>query len=247
MARTPENEYTRSNAMYWFEHELRQYPALDLGLDALENHTDVIILTAGLESRDYPSYRAAMELGKVLGLDVLELPGGHVGPLSHPAEFARELLQAGPTTAPADAVMMGIRPTQGGMMAAPFIVVRTYTVRAGKLEELKAFLREFFEVIEAKEPRVLAMNAYANADGTEVTFVHIHPDAASMEVHENVAHEHTERARKQFLDATSSLQVYGQPSDTILEGAREMAGTGIPLSVAPEPLGGFTRLGGGQP
>jgi hypothetical protein len=89
---------------------------------------------------------------------------------------------------------------------------------------------------------VLALNAYLNKEGTEVTFVHIHPDAASMEFHEKVAHEHTERARREFLDATTSLQVYGKPSDVILEKTRQLSGTGVPLNVKPKHLGGFTRL-----
>jgi quinol monooxygenase YgiN len=130
------------------------------------------------------------------------------------------------------------------MMAAPFIVVRTFTIREGKREGFEQFLREFFKIIEANESRLLAINADVNEDGTEVTFVHVHPDAASMELHEKVDHEHTERARSQFLDATTSLQVYGKPTDVILEKAKQLAETGIPLSVKPEHLGGFTRLAG---
>ena len=127
-------------------------------------------------------------------------------------------------------------------MAAPFIVIRTFTIKEGKLEAFKQFLRELFKFIETNEPRLLASNAYVNEDGTEVTFVQIHPDAASMEHHEKVAHEHTERGRREFLDATTSLQVYGKPSNVLLERTRQLAGTGIPLSVKPEHLGGFTRL-----
>ena len=128
-------------------------------------------------------------------------------------------------------------------MAAPFIVIRTFTIKEGKLEAFKQFLRELFKFIETNEPRLLAINAYVNEDGTEVTFIQVHPDAASMELHEKVAHEHTERARREFLDATTSLQVHGKPSDVLLEGTRQLAaGTGVPLSVKPEHLGGFTRL-----
>ena len=123
-------------------------------------------------------------------------------------------------------------------MAAPFIVIRTFKIKEGKLEAFKQFLRELFETHEL---RLLAINAYVNEDGTEVAFVHIHPDAASMELHEKVAHEHTERARREFLEATTSLQVYGKPSDVLLDGTRRLAGTGVPLSVKPEHLGGSTR------
>jgi len=93
MARAPKNEYTLANATYWFEHELRQYPAVDLDLDALKAHADRIMLIAGRESRGYPTYEVNVELGKKLGRELIELPGGHVGFLTQPAEFAREFLQ----------------------------------------------------------------------------------------------------------------------------------------------------------
>jgi acetyltransferase/esterase len=83
-----------ANATYWFEHELRQYPAVNLDLDALQAHAERIVPVAGRASRGYPCYEVNVALGKKLGRDVMELPGGHVGYVTHPAEFARELLQA---------------------------------------------------------------------------------------------------------------------------------------------------------
>jgi acetyltransferase/esterase len=94
MARAPKNEYTVANATYWFEHELRQYPAVDLDLDALKAHADRIVLMAGRESRGYPTYEVNVVLGKKLSRELIELPGGHIGHLTQPAEFARELVQA---------------------------------------------------------------------------------------------------------------------------------------------------------
>jgi hypothetical protein len=130
---------------------------------------------------------------------------------------------------------------KGVIMAAPFIFIKTYAIKEGKLEDFRQFLQEFFKVLEASEPRALAINAYVNEDGTEVTFVQVHPDAASKEHHSRVAHEHVERAR-QFLDTTTSIQVYGKPSNVVLEKARQHADSGVPVSVKPEHLGGFTRL-----
>jgi len=40
-----------------------------------------------------PAYEATVELAEKLGRDVVELPGGHLGFVSHPAAFARELVQ----------------------------------------------------------------------------------------------------------------------------------------------------------
>lgn len=91
MARAPRNE---ANATYWFEHELRQYPWVDLDLDALHAHANRILLAVGRESRGYPCREVTAELGRKLGRDVLELPGGHVGCMAHPADFTRELREA---------------------------------------------------------------------------------------------------------------------------------------------------------
>jgi acetyltransferase/esterase len=89
-----------ANATYWFEHELRQYPAADLDLDALNAHANRIVPAVGRESRGYPCYEATKALGKRLERDVIELPGGHVGYLSQPAAFARELLRTLAIAAP---------------------------------------------------------------------------------------------------------------------------------------------------
>jgi quinol monooxygenase YgiN len=127
-------------------------------------------------------------------------------------------------------------------MSAPFIVIRTFTVKPGQLDGLRQSLPKLFKTIEAKEPRMLALNAYLNEEGTEVNFVHVYADAPSMEVHETAAHEDTARVSKEFLDATTGLQIYGKPSDMILHKTKHLAEKGIPLSVKPEAVDGFTRL-----
>jgi len=93
MAHAPTNEFTLSNANYWFEHELRQYPAVDLDHEALTANADRVMLMAGRESRGYPTYEVTVALGKKLGRDLIELPGGHVGFVTQPAEFARQFVQ----------------------------------------------------------------------------------------------------------------------------------------------------------
>lgn len=98
MARAPKSEHTLANTAFWFEHELRQYLPVDLDMAALKAHADRIMPMAGRESRGHPTYEVNVELGKKLGRELIELPGGHVGFLSQSAEFAREFLQALPRT-----------------------------------------------------------------------------------------------------------------------------------------------------
>ena len=85
---------SEANAIYWFEHELRQYPAVDLDIETLSTHAGRIVLANGRRGRGYPAYEVNLVLGRKLGREVVELPGGHVGAMTHSAEFAKELSAA---------------------------------------------------------------------------------------------------------------------------------------------------------
>jgi len=87
----PANEIALANRMYWFEHELRQYPAVTLDLEALKPYADRIVLAVGRESRGYPCYEVNVALAGKLGRDVVELPGGHLGYVTLATDFARAL------------------------------------------------------------------------------------------------------------------------------------------------------------
>jgi pimeloyl-ACP methyl ester carboxylesterase len=87
-------EQIRANSVYWFEHELRQYPAVEIDVEALKDHADRVVPMAGRESNGYPAHEVSVALAEKLGRDLIELPGGHIGFVSNPGEFARELLQA---------------------------------------------------------------------------------------------------------------------------------------------------------
>ncbi|MEX7468295.1 alpha/beta fold hydrolase [Mycobacterium adipatum] len=91
MGAVPRNE---ANAIYWFEHELRQYPAVQLDLNSLSLHAERILLAVGREGRGYPAHDVSVVLARKFGRNTVELPGGHVGAVSHPAAFAQELTTA---------------------------------------------------------------------------------------------------------------------------------------------------------
>jgi hypothetical protein len=126
-------------------------------------------------------------------------------------------------------------------MSGPFIFIATNKLKPGRLEEEKKRVPELCEFIEANEPRLIAFNEYANDDGTEVAVVQVHPDAQSMEFHMGVVRERAARAYAETLEATTSIEVFGTPSDSIFEMLREQAGSGVPLSIRRRHLGGFTR------
>jgi hypothetical protein len=129
-------------------------------------------------------------------------------------------------------------------MSGPFIFIATNRLKEGKLEAERARVPGLVEFIEANEPRLLAFNEYANAEGTEVAVVQVHPDADSFEFHMGVVGERAARAYNETLDATTGIQVFGTPTDAILEMLRRSAGAGVEYSVKAHHVGGFTRLHG---
>ena len=130
-------------------------------------------------------------------------------------------------------------------MSEPFIFIGTHTIREGKLEDFKKQWRELLDVVEVKEPRLIAFNAYVNEDGTELTVVQVHPDPDSMLFHMQVARDHISEAYLSVLEKTERIDVYGKPSDTALEMIRQLAESEVPLSVKANHLGGFTRSSAG--
>jgi hypothetical protein len=127
------------------------------------------------------------------------------------------------------------------MMAAPLIFIATNRLKAGQLERERERVPGLVEFIEANEPRLIAFNEYLSDAGDEVTVVQVHPDTASLEAHMEIVRERARAAYAETLDATVRIQVFGEPTDAILEALREQAGNGVELSVNGEHLGGFTR------
>jgi hypothetical protein len=129
-------------------------------------------------------------------------------------------------------------------MSGPFIFIATNRLKPAKLADERKRVPGLVDFVAANEPRLIAFNEYANADGTEVAVVQIHPDADSMAFHMGVIAERARAAYAETVEATTSIQVFGTPSTEVLEMLERQAGAGVPLSVKQSHLGGFTRLAG---
>jgi hypothetical protein len=92
------NEYTVSNTRYWMEYELRKSPRVELDLAALAAHAERMMLVGGQDSQGQLPYQPNRVLAGQLDLSVVDFPGGHLGFLSYPAEFAKALMDASKTT-----------------------------------------------------------------------------------------------------------------------------------------------------
>jgi biotin carboxylase len=126
-------------------------------------------------------------------------------------------------------------------VTGPFIFIATNRLKPGKLDDEKKRVPGLVDFVQANEPRLLAFNEFVNEDGTEVAVVQVHPDADSMAFHMEVIAERAASAYADTIDATTSLQVFGTPGSAVIDLLRRQAGAGVPLSVKPYHLGGFTR------
>ena len=126
-------------------------------------------------------------------------------------------------------------------MPSPFIFIATNRLKPGQLDRERERVLDLVEFIEGNEPRLIAFNEYVNEVGDEVTVVQVHPDAASMEAHMQIVRERAQAAYAETLDATVRVQVFGRPTQAIVEMLRQQAGSGVEISVNGEHLGGFTR------
>jgi hypothetical protein len=126
-------------------------------------------------------------------------------------------------------------------MTGPFIFIATNRLKPGMLDAEAARVPGLVEFVQTQEPRVIAFNEYVNAEGTEVAVVQVHPDADSMAFHMGIIGDRAAAAYAETVDMTTSIHVFGPPSNAVVELLRRQVGAGVPLDVKPHHLGGFTR------
>jgi hypothetical protein len=103
----------------------------------------------------------------------------------------------------------------------------TSEVRPGKLGELKRAMAELAAFVERNEPRIISYTVHFSADGSTMSVLHFHPDLASLEFHMKVAGPMFPPVAP--LIRMKSIEIFGRPSEDLLEQLREKAqllGTG---------------------
>jgi len=127
-------------------------------------------------------------------------------------------------------------------MSEPIAFISHFRVKPGKGYGLAQIFQESTRLLEADKPRTLVFLAYFAESGTEVTFLHVFADAESMDLHFEGADERS-RAAYEYLEP-KGWELYGRPSQQALETLQQAAtSAGVTLSVEPEYLDGFLRLG----
>jgi pimeloyl-ACP methyl ester carboxylesterase len=83
----------RANVMFWFEFELRQYTSEVVNLELLAKEKEKYVPMAGVESGNGPGVGPISVIGRMMGKEVVRVPGGHIGYTTNTEAFADALLE----------------------------------------------------------------------------------------------------------------------------------------------------------
>lgn len=100
-------------------------------------------------------------------------------------------------------------------MPEPVVYVDVSTVEPTRKAELESALAELAAVVEREEPRILSYQAFLDPGGNRMTVVHVHPDAASLATHLDVAGRLFPRFRG--LVRLERIDFFGQVPEAILK------------------------------
>ncbi|MBC2254822.1 alpha/beta hydrolase [Listeria ivanovii] len=78
---------------YWFQYEIRQYTSSDISVADFKPYIEKITLLNGTDSRGSFPQDVNKYLSEQTGLEIVEIPGGHLGYIQKPAGFAEVLLE----------------------------------------------------------------------------------------------------------------------------------------------------------
>jgi hypothetical protein len=127
-------------------------------------------------------------------------------------------------------------------MAEPFIFINTYTIKPGKEEAYKTAHQKVADLVQAKELKMLYFALHTSEDGSEATTVQVHADAENFGYHMSLVEDHV-RAAHEYLDSSNTaIRIFGSPTAEILDQMRQLAGSGVSVTVSPPTLG-FNRFG----
>jgi hypothetical protein len=129
-------------------------------------------------------------------------------------------------------------------VSEPIIFISNQRVKEGKLEGYKHYYRQVAEHAQADKPGTIAHLAYLNKDSSELSIIHIFPDAESMELHMKGVDELAKKAFE-YVEILS-FEIYGKPSDTVLESMMQIVGSAIVLNIRRQLIGGYIRFSSGR-
>lgn len=103
-----------------------------------------------------------------------------------------------------------------GPLASDLIVyIDRSDIHEGRLDDLKAAIGRLVEVIEAREPQLIAYGFHLDEEAALMTVVAVHPDSTSLELHMETGGP--EFRKLGDMITLRQIDVYGSISDRALE------------------------------
>lgn len=127
----------------------------------------------------------------------------------------------------------------------PVVYVSTWRMKEGKFPAYQHFYLKLLEAIRDRDREVIAFYAFANADSSEITNVHVYPDANSLDRHMAVIGEQMALYPGNLEPVTDlmdplDVQVYGTPEGQAAAMDKSMKDAGVPFTGKGRYLGGFS-------
>lgn len=124
-------------------------------------------------------------------------------------------------------------------MDQPIVFISHFRVNEGKLDEFMQQSQKVTEAIKADKPGTVAFLKYLNEERTELSIVHVFPDADSFDQHVEGAQERAKSAFE-YIQPTRR-EVYGMPSDRVQEMLKPPEESEISYQNMPQTLDGYIR------
>ena len=125
-------------------------------------------------------------------------------------------------------------------MTGPILFIATSQIQDGALEKFKEAVRKTIDFLEANGPQLMGEVCIDENEMRAYT-IQFHRDSESILAHWQLADPY-QREVMQYI-TTKRIDIYGQPSEPVMEGMRRNSSEGAVLSIAPL-FAGFSRLPG---
>jgi hypothetical protein len=125
-------------------------------------------------------------------------------------------------------------------MSVPIVFITTFQIENGAIEKFKEAVRKSIDFLETNGPQLLAEVCIDESE-TRAHGIQIHRDSESILTHWQLADPYM-RDVMQYI-TTTRVEIYGQPSEAVMEGMRQRSSQEAVISVTPRFVG-FCRLPG---
>lgn len=129
-------------------------------------------------------------------------------------------------------------------MSGPIVFISHFKVKEGKLDGLKQHAQMMVEHIQANKPGTVAFLQYLNEEETELSIVHVFPDAEAYDQHLQGVGERAKGAFE-FIEPIRR-ELYGMPNEQALVMSKPPDASAMAFHHKPKRMGGYLRFKTGE-